>query len=314
MRCRFASRSRQGFTLIELLVVIAIIAILIGLLLPAVQKVREAAARMKCQNNVKQIGIALHSYHDANSTLPPGVSAGFHGLASYGPDWDRRSWPIFLLPYVEQDNLFRFVEARVQVVSVSGGHTIFFNEVGTVVSAFVCPSDPNAPKNLTAGAGTPNAGQGAHTNYAGCVGNTTASYTNADLGGMLYGKSRVRLTDVNDGLSNTLMTGEILLSQDTGSHDTRGRMHNAVHAGVSFSTGLPPNTTVGDEQQSYCIPVPNRAPCGGSGLRLSLRSNHTGGVNVGLGDGSVRFITNNINLTTYQSLGTRAGGEVVADY
>ncbi|MDY3555766.1 DUF1559 domain-containing protein [Gemmata sp. JC717] len=141
---------QRGFTLIELLVVIAIIAILIGLLLPAVQKVREAAARMKCQNNLKQIGLGLHNYHDANAVLPPGINTGIPG--AHFPDWDRRGWALFILPYIEQDASFRNLDARARALAsgTASGHTIH-GWVGfdIAVSVFQCPTDPNSPKTQT---------------------------------------------------------------------------------------------------------------------------------------------------------------------
>jgi len=156
--------SRRAFTLIELLVVIAIIAILIGLLLPAVQKVREAASRMKCQNNLKQIGLAMHSYHDVAMRLPPGN--GYYGVSQL-----RRSWFVPLMPYVEQDNLFRQIDltrsqidATVNASGVSNLSTIQRN-----VTVVLCPSDGDsiAPRTRTDNASGLTL---ALTNYAGMVG------------------------------------------------------------------------------------------------------------------------------------------------
>jgi prepilin-type N-terminal cleavage/methylation domain-containing protein/prepilin-type processing-associated H-X9-DG protein len=301
---RSSARLRAGFTLIELLVVIAIIAILIGLLLPAVQKVREAAARMSCSNNLKQLGIALHNYHDQMSSLPPGVPAGFGGNSGYGPDFDRRSWVGFLLPYLEQPALANNLEAVVRA-NGGAGYTITYPGFDQPIKPLVCPSDPTGVKTQTV-SGNP---QGFHTNYAGCIGNAPNLYTNADLGGVLFAKSRVTLVGITDGTSNTLMVAEIRTRPDTTAHDTRGRMNNAIHGAVSFTSAFPPNSTVGDEQQSYCVAATGM-PCGGFGLRLIARSAHTGGLNVGLADGSVRFVTDSIDPTVWAFSGSRAGGEV----
>ncbi|MBA4187834.1 MAG: prepilin-type cleavage/methylation domain-containing protein [Planctomycetaceae bacterium] len=307
-------RPRNGFTLIELLVVIAIIAILIGLLLPAVQKVREAAARAKCGNNLKQVVLALHSHHDAQGTFPPGVVSPM-----YPPDpgYERRSWMYFILPFLEQGPLY----SKMQAALGTGSHTTFLPGHESVVPTLMCPSDPANPKVMTAGAATPVASQGFHGNVVVCGGDTyftpTGGTDGTALNGVFYAKSKTRLTDISDGTSNTLFASELILVADTGTADIRGRYYNAIHCGVMFSTIYPPNSTVGDNPQGYCVPLP-RAPCTGAPGTTNCfslaRSYHLGGANVSLGDGAVRFVSNGVVPAVYQALGTRAGGEVVGDY
>ena len=133
----------------------------------------------------------------------------------------------------------------------------------------------------------------------------------------MYGMSKVKLETISDGTSNTAMVSELLQGSDAaaGGHDVRGRMWNTIHAGTTFSTLYPPNSTVGDNPQGYCVAIPG-APCGAQsviGAYVLARSRHTGGVNVCRADGSVQFVNNSITPATWLAMGTRAGGEVIAN-
>ena len=188
---------RRAFTLIELLVVIAIIAVLIGLLVPAVQKVREAAARTQCRNNLKQIGLALHNYHDRNKRLPPGyVSAVAADNSDLGPGW---GWAAQILPDLEQAPLLRQINFTADI-----GATV--NAAPRVVSLpiFLCPSD-NGPPTFTASGTNATIAFG---NYVGMFGTDEITDDPGAGNGIFYRNSKVRLTDITDGTSNTLMVGE----------------------------------------------------------------------------------------------------------
>ncbi len=314
------SKRSSGFTLIELLVVIAIIAILIGLLLPAVQKVREVGARLECQNNMKQICLAFHSYHDAEHHFPHGTYNYMDSTGSTPPPYnnrqDRRCWYHDLLPYVDQAPLYEDFEAHMS----TGASALAFPKLDAVVRTYICPMDPLQPKLETfwGGIGTPT--QGSHGNYVGCAGNDYFNpggvQNSAKLNGILFAVSRVKFTQITDGTSNTALLGEIILTRDDEAHDIRGRYHNPAHGGVLFSTRITPNTLVPD-QFNWCNPQGNLlAPCiwTGTNMFVSTRSYHQGGVNLGLVDGSIRFVANEVDPTVFRALGSRDGGESVPDF
>jgi len=244
-----APRARLGFTLIELLVVIAIIAVLIGLLLPAVQKVRAAAARAKCTNNLKQIGLALHGYHDAYLQFPPGQYDGIaDSIASNPSYYFRASWMPTVLPFVEQA---AFYGMYISALSSGSAYGYDWPSNTTVFSVFMCPSDPANPKIALDG-------QGFHGNYVGCAGSTvyapaatdpTGTSTTA-VKGIMYAQSSTHIADITDGLSNTLLLGEIILVPDTASQpDVRGRYYKLVRRQHPLQHAL------SAEHQSERLPV-----------------------------------------------------------
>ncbi len=305
--------SRRGFTLIELLVVIAIIAVLIALLLPAVQQAREAARRTQCKNNLKQLGLALHNYHDTFLVFPPGQ---FQPLGTDSVDSTNRScWMQQILPYIDQAPLFNKFAPYMAGTSPSTYATEWPGAT-TILPALMCPSDPSGPKNSTAGGSN----QGFHGNYSVCAGSTTFGVDGGGLklNGMFFCYSRTSIRDATDGTSNTLLAGEILLSKDIdpSGHDLRGRYYNEYAGQTFFSSNLPPNTTIGDKLWgNLCIHAPPKRPCATTGEYVNYsRSEHTGGAQLVLVDGSVRFFSENIDKTTFQALGSRAGGEVVGDF
>ncbi|OWK40336.1 DUF1559 domain-containing protein [Fimbriiglobus ruber] len=340
MTPRRLPRYRRAFTLIELLVVIAIIGILVGLLLPAVQKVREAAARTKCANNLKQIGLALHSYHDTNTFFPPGYADGNTNSlstpdADVGPGW---GWASYLLPQLEQGNLY---------------NQINFNQpVGTGVNAqvslqsltvFQCPSDPyqQAVPVYDSNFSNPIATV-AHGNYVGCNGweecfngaggnpqpgdgaDGLAGVYGQGGRGLFYRNSRTNIAAVTDGLSNTVFVGERSgnHSPSTWTGAVAGGRCPAWMATQPPSPYTPPPGPAYDNAdfgEAFVLAHCNATHLPSADFPIydpdTFYSMHTGqGANFLLGDGSVRFITSSINPNTYQALATIAGGEVLSNW
>ena len=306
---------RKGFTLIELLVVIAIIAILIGLLLPAVQKVREAAARMKCQNNLKQLGLGVHSYHDTYSRFVPAGST---------VTW--LSWHVGILPYIEQTALFNKVSQTAGNYITIGKYDI---PVNNRVATFLCPSQTEAEKMILAPTPPHNVNlpevinnQPPYTTHYYGVGGpagvnpiTAGNYiyeindpTHGRMGkqGMFQRTDTVKLENITDGTSNTLMVGEMSWSP--------GPITPSNIAGTRFrgwARGCDDPTitqvcggikTISNAINAYSNTLFNEMPFG---------SQHTGGTNFAMGDASVRFLNASININAYRAAASYNGGEVL---
>ena len=335
---RFRAASRRAFTLIELLVVIAIIAVLIALLLPAVQSAREAARRIQCTNNLKQLGLAMQNYHDALGSFPPGAR-----YISWG------TWYHYSLSFLEQGaiyNAFNFMGSTNTTPALGYGGVENATAATSRISAFQCPSDePVAPIGGITSA-----------NYVVNFGNTgtglfqlNSSSTTADKSylGVIFagapfswipiGTAPVQpfgktwnISSITDGTSNTLLLSETVQGKVNGSNtDLRGFVQYGSSCG--FATYLAPNSKQPDmlNAANYCAyPFANNPPCkfrtAGPGAfpgdtmpsinadTYAARSRHPGGVNTAFADGSVRFIKDTINIQTWRALSTSQGGEVIS--
>jgi prepilin-type N-terminal cleavage/methylation domain-containing protein/prepilin-type processing-associated H-X9-DG protein len=331
---RTTSRSRVGFTLIELLVVIAIIAILIGLLLPAVQKIREAAARLKCQNNLKQMGLALHNYHDTNGTIPPGGKGPAHLVAPVGTE-SNHCWAYRLLPFIEQDNLFRNDLLNLPgyywgMPNFANQYPTHYQALTTPVRLYRCPSSSHDDHGQMYAPAFTDPQQTyddfAVMEYVGIAGSDRLLDSRGmPAAGMLYMNSSLKLTDATDGTSNTMVIGEY-------SGLTAQQHYNAYQSTSDNTT----TWDLGYDAPPHCwswkmIAYPPNGPYffnpGYSSAldvgkplistticKNSLKSPHSGGINVLYLDGSVHFVPNNIDMIVYKNLADRSDGLVGTDY
>ena len=324
-------RLRLAFTLIELLVVIAIIAILIGLLLPAVQKVREAAARAKCLNNLKQIGLGLHNYHAAYGHFPPGFTATTTPTTTLRQSDFTPGWSLFyhILPYVEQDNLHRSINQNLPILDSA-------NKAGreTIVPIYVCPSDDAArliditdsgnttwtPPNTFAYPSPSSSltvlGRASVSSYAGCLG--TLGYEEQPFTGVFHRNSRVRIEDITDGSSNTIGVGERTSRFSPNSWVGPAWQQETVYAPTaplynaaqpSFQCRATPTAVLVHVRITSLQPNhPNNSPG-------SFFSSHSGGAQFLNMDGSSRFVSSSVSIENYRALCSRNGGEVLSgDY
>jgi prepilin-type N-terminal cleavage/methylation domain-containing protein len=302
-----------GFTLVELLVVIAIIGVLVALLLPAVQSARESSRRTKCLNNLKQLAIALHSYHDTIGCFPP-------GYLENNPLTDRANWITLILPFHEQAAIFQLYDPTTS----TGGGAANFKLNSANIPVMQCPSDVNAPPVEYPGQAI---GPFALGNYLANngLGPMVSEYRPAlsiAQPGIFMVNSRTRIAEIADGTSNTLLVAECLnIPSPSGGtkYDWRGNLTYPEYC--LFQWNNTPNSSNPDWLRDVlCVSVA-RAPCIATHTAynnrkniVSSRSLHPSGVQVALADGSGRFVTNVINLATWQALGSPNNGEIIGDF
>jgi len=316
------SNRRKGFTLIELLVVIAIIAILVALLLPAVQQAREAARRTQCKNNLKQIGLAFHNYHDIHRVF----SSGSTRSGGFPADDSAWAWGVMILPQLDQAPLFEQLEPNnPESYLVALSDPVKLTLLQIPLPAYRCPSasGPDLNPHRVMAPGTLDI-QVTSSNYVGSMG----VHTNGASHGLLHGQSKVRIRDITDGTSNTFLVGERAFGdlRDTGIH------------GASIWSGATDSTACGGSLPTDCtitLHAPSRHQLN-TGLVLNnpatvyeafipFSSRHTGGAQFVLCDGSVKFISENIDSQvgsvsdantwgTYQLLSERDDGRVIGEF
>jgi prepilin-type N-terminal cleavage/methylation domain-containing protein/prepilin-type processing-associated H-X9-DG protein len=332
-----SNRFRPAFTLIELLVVIAIIAVLIGLLLPAVQRVRESANRLKCKNNLKQIGLALHSYHDTHGFFPAGYVDGNTDRTStpdndVGPGW---GWAAFILPFIEQQNVHAQIDFK---QGVGTGSNVQICQQPLPI--YQCPADPLQDSfDIYDSTFTTPIANVAHGNYLGCNGweecfNNAGGDAqgagndglNGGLGwsgnGFFWRNSRTTIGDVTDGMSNTIMVGERSSNHSPSTWTgavTGGRCPAWMAGQAPYSAPPGPAYDNADFDEAFVLAHGNAThlpsadyPIFDPDTFYSLHSPR--GANYLFGDGSVHFLLSSINPTTYQYLCTIAGGEIANDW
>jgi prepilin-type N-terminal cleavage/methylation domain-containing protein len=332
-------RHRRGFTLIELLVVIAIIAVLIGLLLPAVQQIREAASRMQCLNNLKQMGLALHNYHDSHHSFPPGFVSALTdpswrwpaGNCNAFPPEAGPGWSFFalMLPYLEQGNLYQSIRLDLAIADPANA-----TARRTPVPIYLCPSDAGTgPINLTTCGNPPAPARtpavmtdAALCSYVGVLGGGNAANPDPDYGcyeyqpfnGVFHRNSHIRIADISDGTSSTIGIGErnsgFVQSSWVGVVPLSEVVYNQASPPIPpFDPSLkqpcqnwrPAITAIVVHSRQYTLNAPNGSPA-------SFHSAHPGCGNFLFMDGSCRTITNSISLTTMRALCTRNNGEVIS--
>lgn len=328
--------SRRGFTLIELLVVIAIIAVLIALLLPAVQQAREAARRSQCQNNLKQIGLALHNYHDTHNKFPMGFIDTVGGnAANRDGGW---SWAAMILPQLEQGNLFQNIDFTAHpygTVSTPGN----IAAVATPLPVFSCPSDAKEPTVANNGGNANGTNAIATSSYMGSMGAFDGSACNTGVtpvavptrnNGLLIVNNCRNFGSISDGTSNVFAVGEVQFEQ---SNTPAGIRSNRQFILGNITTGGGPQCSLGGANQNGVflhLRSTRKKMNGIQDQHRAFHSNHTGGAQFLLGDGSVRFVSENIEHTEtniigadtnvngpyglYQRLGGINDGQVVSSF
>jgi prepilin-type N-terminal cleavage/methylation domain-containing protein len=298
----------RGFTLIELLVVIAIIAILVALLLPAVQQAREAARRASCKNNLKQLGLALHNYHDVHNTFPPGWIGVINGVQQHPEGENGFAWGTMILPFFDQAPLYQQMDFRLPM-NVAPNRPLLRQQL----TVFQCPSDPK-PDAFQMEDGLGGTVEMATANYVGVFGTIEIDYCERPPGtppvtaagqcvsnGAFFHNSRVQMRDFTDGTSTTFLVGE----RTTFMHPTDGPFYgtwSGAMPGVEIDEGAA--RIVGHAEHP---PNWNEHP-------EDFGSAHVGGAQFILADGHVVFISENIDERVMQALATRNGGEVVGEF